>query len=101
MANELKVTFRSAIPCGLPSEVAEARLSPLGSRRGAGQLTMKGLLRDGWGAFGRVVMAEHEYDSHGDDGERRQQQQPAGVAAGMVLDPSHRKRPGESGEVAD
>src|SRR3981189_1621717 len=94
MANELKVTFRSAIPCGVPSDVAADRLSQLGSRRGAGELTMTGLLRGGRRAFGRVVMAEHEYDSHGNDAERRQQQQPPGGAGRVGLYHSPRQQTG-------
>jgi hypothetical protein len=53
------------------------------------------------GVFGHIVLAKHQYHSHGNNAERRQQQQAAGIAAGMVLDPAHRKRPCESRKVAD
>lgn len=56
----------------------------------------------GWrGVFGHIVLAKHQRHSHGNDAERRQQQQAAGIAADMVLDPAPCGRPRESREVAD
>src|SRR5690348_4514947 len=49
------------------------------------------LLRRSRRAFERVIVTKHQHDAHGDDPERREQQQPARVAAGVVLDPAHRK----------
>jgi hypothetical protein len=34
-------------------------------------------------AFGHFVFAVHHYESHRNDAERRQQQQAAGIAAGL------------------
>src|ERR1700692_3870004 len=54
-----------------------------------------------WGAFELLVVPERQHDADRHDAEGCQQQQPAGIAAGLVLDPTHRKRAGKSGEVAD
>src|ERR1700723_700841 len=52
-------------------------------------------------AFERLVVPERQHDAYRHDAERGEQQQAAGIAAGLILDPSHRKRSGKSSEVAD
>ena len=51
--------------------------------------------------FEGVVMAKHEHGDHGHNRKRSNQQQPAGEAAGRVLDPAHGIGPEEAREIAD
>jgi hypothetical protein len=43
--------------------------------------------------FGWFVLADHQRDSHGNEAERREQEQAADVATGLVPDPPIAKGP--------
>ena len=51
-------------------------------------------------ALKNVVVAQCQHDDHRNDAERGEQQ-PTGIAAGLVLDSSHRERTGKAREIAD